>query len=304
MVPAHRLFHATLDTPDLDRSIAYFHETTGLGLIERTKEGAFLAAENGCLAVELRGGAAANLARLSFETAVEARDAERTLGKLGIEGHLRSDPFPGVRRSLRFVDPCGTEIELFCSGDHVPSSAARAVGVKPLKLGHVARVCPDPSRLAAFYEQTLGFRVSDWLGDFFVFLRCDADHHAVNFFRGPGNALHHMAFELKDMSHMQGACDVLAQARIPIGWGPIRQSAGHNMAVYHRSNDSHVVEYYCELDQMKSEALGCFDPRPWHHDRPQRPKVWDPSIWQAGWGTPPAPQFGRSNVGEELRERS
>jgi hypothetical protein len=36
----------------------------------------------------------------------------------------------------------------------------------------------------------------------------------------------------------------------------------------------HIVELYAELDQIKSEALGYFDPRPWHVDRPQRPKAW------------------------------
>jgi hypothetical protein len=29
---------------------------------------------------------------------------------------------------------------------------------------------------------------------------------------------------------------------------------------------------------MKDEALGHFDPRPWHHDTPQRPKTWDRKI--------------------------
>jgi hypothetical protein len=28
------------------------------------------------------------------------------------------------------------------------------------------------------------------------------------------------------------------------------------------------------MDQMKDEELGYFDPRPWHEDRPQRPRDW------------------------------
>jgi EmrB/QacA subfamily drug resistance transporter len=34
------------------------------------------------------------------------------------------------------------------------------------------------------------------------------------------------------------------------------------------------ASFYIELDQLKDEALGCFDPRPWHRDTPQRPRVW------------------------------
>ena len=300
MVPVQRLSFATLVATDLERSIAYFRETTGFHLAAREGDGAFFATEMGRLAIELRRGGTAGLARLSFEMAMEVDEAARTLRALGVESRIRSDPFPGARRALSFLDPCGTEIELF-SGTDFLSSVPFGVGVKPLKLGHVARFCSDLPKVIAFYEKVLGFRVSDWVGDYFVFLRCDADHHAVNFFRGPVTQLHHMAFELKDMAHMQSACDALASARIPVGWGPLRQSAGHNMAVYHRSDDGHAVEYYCELDQMKSELLGYFDPKPWHEDHPQRPKVWDPSSWEAGWGTPPAPHFGRSKHGAELK---
>jgi hypothetical protein len=39
---------------------------------------------------------------------------------------------------------------------------------------------------------------------------------------------------------------------------------------------------------MKDEALGYFEPRPWHRDNPQRPKVWpkDPSAANL-WGPMP-----------------
>jgi hypothetical protein len=37
---------------------------------------------------------------------------------------------------------------------------------------------------------------------------------------------------------------------------------------------STIVEFYAELEQMKSEELGYFEPRRWHEDRPQQPKVW------------------------------
>ena len=297
MVPALRLSHATLEVTDIDRSIEYFDETTGLTLAARSRTSAIFAAENGQIAIVLRQGNDAGLSALTFETAVSADEAARKLGSLGVRCDLESDPLPGVAHAVNFIDPCGTRIALYC-GPARETSPDRSGGVKPFKLGHVARLCSDLPKLVSFYERALGFRVSDWIGDYFVFLRCDSDHHAINFFRGERPGLHHMAFELKDMAHMQNACEVLARARIQIGWGPLRQGAGHNMAVYHRSVDGHVVEYYCELDQMKNEVLGYFDPRPWHREFPQRPKVWDPSAWQAGWGTPPAPHFGRTPKGE------
>jgi hypothetical protein len=44
---------------------------------------------------------------------------------------------------------------------------------------------------------------------------------------------------------------------------------------------------------MKDEALGYFDPRPWHRDHPQRPKVWPREGSQSIWGPPQTPDFRR-----------
>ena len=38
------------------------------------------------------------------------------------------------------------------------------------------------------------------------------------------------------------------------------------------------------MDQMKDEALGYFDPRPWHQDRPQYPKIWPKDTLRNYWG--------------------
>jgi hypothetical protein len=60
-------------------------------------------------------------------------------------------------------------------------------------------------------------------------------------------------------------------------WGPGRHGPGHNIYTYHLNPDGFTIEMFTELDVMSSEENGYFDPRPWHHDRPQRPKVWDPA---------------------------
>jgi hypothetical protein len=106
--------------------------------------------------------------------------------------------------------------------------------------------------------------------------------------------MHHIAYELRDFSHLQTACDLFGERKIPIIWGPVRLGPGHNVAAFHRDHDDWVVEFYAELDQMKDEELGYFEPRPWHRDRPQRPKVWDAKQVAYMWGPPPTPDFLRS----------
>jgi len=43
---------------------------------------------------------------------------------------------------------------------------------------------------------------------------------------------------------------------------------------------------------MTDEALGYFEPRPWHRDHPQRPKVWSRDEGSI-WGPPPTADFFR-----------
>ena len=41
-------------------------------------------------------------------------------------------------------------------------------------------MCTDVKRVTKFYCDVLGFRESDWMADFFSFLRCGPDHHTIN----------------------------------------------------------------------------------------------------------------------------
>jgi hypothetical protein len=72
-------------------------------------------------------------------------------------------------------------------------------------------------------------------------------------------------------------------------WGPGRHIIGHNIFIYHRNTDRLIVECYTGLDQMADETLGHFEPRPWHQDQPQRPKVWPADTAGNYWsgGRPP-----------------
>lgn len=293
MIQARRLGHATFETPDLEKAIAYYTQVNGLIVAARDRNRAFLATKIGQLAVQLDLGNDSRCTKLSFEVAPDEDFAamRRDLAKDGIKSDERSDAVPGLARTLAFHDPKGTTIELFSQWNFIGANHP-VIGAGPLKLGHVAFVVNDPKTIAEFYQRVLGFRVSDWIEDFFVFLRCNADHHALNFISGRNLKVHHFAFELKDFAHMQGACDCLGQWKIPIIWGPVRLGPGHNVAIFHRNADDQVVEFYAELDQMTDDALGYFVPRPWHRDHPQRPKIWSRAEGSI-WGPPPTADFFR-----------
>jgi catechol 2,3-dioxygenase-like lactoylglutathione lyase family enzyme len=240
--------------------------------------------------LQLVKGERPRCAKLAFQVAPGSDFGEiaKWLTTQGIKSDIRSDDIPGMSKSLAFDDIKGTTIELITDWQFLTPNQSVG-GVAPFKFGHVAFVVPDVQAIADFYGKILGFRVSDWIEDIFVFMRCNPDHHTVNFVQGKRATMHHFAFQLRDFSHLENGCDVLSLNRIPIIWGPLRHGPGHNVSIYHRNPDGQVVEFYAELDQLLDEDLGFFDPRPWHEDQPQRPKVWtraNRSI--AGWGPPPS----------------
>ncbi|MCX7314567.1 MAG: VOC family protein [Hyphomicrobiales bacterium] len=295
MIKVLRIGHATFETPDLAKAIAHYTEVIGLSLVGREDKRAFLATRLGHLAIELQQGTEARCRKLSFEVAAHSEfgDLKKALQAHGVAAEERNDSVPGLPKVLSFQDPKGTTIELFREWTAI-GNREQVIGAGAFKLGHVAFVTPDPLQMAEFYGKVLGFRISDWIGDFFVFMRCNADHHSVNFIAGKSARMHHIAYELRDFSHLQTACDLFGDRKIPIIWGPVRLGPGHNVAAFHRDHDDWVVELYAELDQMKDDELGYFDPRPWHQDRPQRPKVWDAKMIAYMWGPPPTADFMRS----------
>jgi len=292
MIQTRRIGHATFETPDLDKAIDHLTTIVGLVLAEREKDRAYLASKIGMLSIALERAPHARCTRLSFEVAADTDLAavSRRLTDAGIASERRNDTAPGLSEVLTLTDPKGTAIDLFSQWRTV-GPPVDVAGASAIKLGHVAFIHSDPQEMADFYTKVLGFRISDWIEDWFVFMRCNADHHAVNFIRGDKSVMHHFAFEVRDFAALQNACDLLGRKRIPIAWGPVRLGPGHNVAIFHRDADDQMIEFYAELDQMKDETLGYWDPRPWHREFPQRPKVWTGE--RSIWGVPPGMDFQR-----------
>jgi catechol-2,3-dioxygenase len=221
-------------------------------------------------------------------------DPEQTLGEAskaltvaGIRNEIQTSRFHGLDKVIELHDPDGYAVYLYSAmvQSRVPFSGT---GIAPRKLGHVAMHAGDAKASTDFFTEQLGFRWSDWMADFFVFLRCNADHHSLNFMTSPRRGMFHVAFEVADVSQIGRACDILGIHGIPLIWGPGRHGVGHNIFTYHHDPDGNIVEVFADMDRISDERLGYFDPRPYHQDFPQRPKVWPRELVAANmWGIPP-----------------
>jgi catechol 2,3-dioxygenase-like lactoylglutathione lyase family enzyme len=214
MIKAKRFSHVTFETPDLERQIAHFTEVAGLVMAERDNGRAYFATKLCDLVAQLETGERARCARLAFQVAPQTdfNDIRRGIEAEGVCCSSRNDPAPGIAQMLSFEDPKGTVCELFAAQTPIcrPQPVA---GIGPIKLGHLAFVVAEPKQYADFYSKVLGFRVSDWIEDWFVFMRCGPDHHTINFVRGKRTQMHHVAFELKDWPQVQSACDLLGSKK-------------------------------------------------------------------------------------------
>lgn len=292
MIRASRIAYAAFETPDLEGQIDHYTKVLGLALVEMDKDAAYLSTSGDHHTVVLRKGTAARCDALGFQLprGVDLGEYAKQIGGHGIATERRSDSQPDIKDAVIFVDPKGTKIETFVEA--IPAGVGfQPAGISPNKLGHVAFTVPDLNVAVKFYCDVLGFKVSDWIGDFFAFLRCGPDHHSINLVTGQKVKMHHIAFELRDWTHIRDACDWLAKDRIPVIWGPVRHGVGNNIAIYHRNCDGQIIELFCELDRV-NEALDVYEPRRVHLNHPQTGKVWSDIPMSANiWGPQAPPDF-------------
>ena len=216
MIEVRRLGHATFTTRDLDREVHYWTNVIGLCLVHRDADRAFLATKLGQEAIALERGEPGRLKAIAFQVApgTSLRDVEAGLAEHGVKTERRSDISPGVKEAVTFSDLKGTELSVFNEYEFAKDDGLQ-LGIMPIKFGHLAYRVTDPKKHADFYCQVLGFRVSDWISDRFSFLRCGPDHHTINFARYKEEALHHIAFEVKDVARSQSGLRLPRQEEHP-----------------------------------------------------------------------------------------
>ena len=195
---------------------------------------------------------------------------------------------PEYRR--RWFSTTSTGARSSCSRNgNSPHAGEQVRGIVVNKLGHMALYAPDPDRTAKFFEDVLGFRVSDRIERKFrlhaVRLR-PSRHEFRTRSRGSRSITWRSNCGTPPTCSRPAICS--DAGRSTLLWGPVRHGPGHNIATYHRNPDGYLVELYYDMDRMVDEELGYFEPRPWHRDRPQRPKTWI-GLPRDVWGVGPAP---------------
>ena len=254
MIRVRKIAHASYEMPDLEQQVAYYTDILGLTLTAKEKDAAYLANAIDHHAVVLRGGPEVKCVHIGFQLGPDDElDAfEKQTAAHGIKTARRKDSEPTISDMVTFEDPKGTVIEVFKRPEPAPQKFQRA-GVVPHKLGHVAFHVADVKGVTNFYCDVLGFRVSDWLGDFMCFLRCNSAHHRIAILPGPP-CLNHVAYDMLSVDDMMCGASRLRQRGTELRWGPGRHTAGNNAFSYFTTPNGFAVEYTADLEEVDFET--------------------------------------------------
>jgi catechol 2,3-dioxygenase-like lactoylglutathione lyase family enzyme len=276
--------HVDLAVPDYDKQRDFYTNYWGLTPVVEEPGLMFLAAEGSPeqYVVRLRKDAEKRMELWAFgaKDAAAVNTLAERLAQSGVQ--LVSEPgkldTPGGGYGFRFFDVEGRTVEI--SAD-VAVRQHRKIEEKesiPVRLSHLVINSPNPERTVAFYQQHLGFALSDTLmsphmGEVMWFLRCSSSHHSIAIARCPHVSLHHASFEMRGLDEYMRGTGRLLRAGVEKIWGPGRHMAGNNTFSYFLDPQGNTVEYTTELEEIDEDT--------WH---PHLYDFSDPEITDQ-WGT-------------------
>jgi 2,3-dihydroxy-p-cumate/2,3-dihydroxybenzoate 3,4-dioxygenase len=148
---------------------------------------------------------------------------------------------------FRFFDPDGRAMEVVTGGTPRAYRTLDKGEAVPIGISHVVFHSPNHAGLVEFYERALGFRLSDWIGNFMGFLRCNPAHHRIAVLPGPP-ALNHIAFDVSSVDELMRGLGRMHESGVTLSWGPGRHTAGDNTFCYFLTPNGNAVEYTSDLE--------------------------------------------------------
>lgn len=247
--------YAAYGVPDLEAERRFYRDVWGLREVGEQGGLRYFAAEGSPEhhVVRLRESPVRRLDAIGLAAGSRAdvRALFERVGQAGCRNIFAPRPLtePGGGYGFRFFSPDGLSFEISCDVELGPSRQLRRWEGIPQRISHVVLHSPDHQAAVRFFVDVLGFRLSDWLGDFMAFLRCNRWHHRLAILPGPP-CLNHVAYDMLGVDDMMRGIGRLKQLNVPIAWGPGRHTAGNNTFSYFTTPAGNVVEYTAELDEV------------------------------------------------------
>ena len=184
----------------------------------------------------------------------------------------------GVKALISFEDPCGNRVEAFHGGidaaEHfVPSRSISGFRTGALGMGHAVLTVKDIASAAPFYQDVLGFRLTDYMETPFKahFFHVNARHHSLAMIETGANGLHHLMFECLSLDDIGQGYDLALAEEQRVSTTLGRHSNDFMTSFYMRSPSPFLVEYgwggrNVDPATWRANKMDC-GPSLWGHDR-------------------------------------
>ena len=175
--------------------------------------------------------------------------AQATLAAGGtVEQSSSAAQDPAGGQSLRIRDSDGRCIEIV-HGDALRDADTPPPRDQPTRLAHAVLNSHAVEHTRAFFEQALGFALSDRTR-IMAFMNCNADHHSIALGDTDNDALNHIAFLMPTLDDVMRGGGRMADAGMRPQWGPGRHGPGDNAFNYFVDPFGIVIEYTAEVEQI------------------------------------------------------
>ncbi len=237
---------------DPDRLAAFYRDAWGLEPVAHSGDARFFAGTGSdpyilALMPGEKPGLAAVTFRCASATAMDDVAARAASAGFTAGQGPSPDDRPGGGTMIDLNGPNGCRIRLV-HGDTLRAARPARMDL-PQRLSHVNINTGDVDGLAQFYQDVLGFRLTD-RSKLMAFLCCNTDHHSVVLADAPVEGLNHIAFHLPALEGVMIASGRMRDHGFDIGWGVGRHGPGNNVFAYFVDPEGYVIEHTADILQV------------------------------------------------------
>jgi catechol 2,3-dioxygenase len=261
--PAGQLRSIAIGVTDLDAAERFYNDTWHLQTVAKTADAVYLrGAGQFHHILALHRSRQPDVRTVTFSVASPADLEAIAASTPAAGGRVLSGPAavdePGGGTAVTIADPQGRVLR-FVHGDERHDAQAHADA--PSRITHVVFNSADVAAAQRFYEEALGFRLSDRT-KIMAFMRCNSDHHSIALADSNADTLNHIAFVMPDLDAVMRGAGRMRDAGWPIEWGVGRHGPGNNVFAYFVGPDDFVIEYTADVLQV-DDAYKVGGPSDW-----------------------------------------
>jgi 2,3-dihydroxybiphenyl 1,2-dioxygenase len=252
MHPVTQLGYLAFEVRSLDAWRTFAEKTLGLTVGEELAGGGFtLRMDNHQQRFFIEPGELDDVACIGWQVAdaatLEALAARLPASRWGTPAECARRH---VQALIKLEDPAGIPLELFCGPALAPAPAGTRFVANELGLGHVVIGADDPAHSIAFYQDVLGFRLSDYVRCTYfghdvdiAFFHVNGRHHSLAIGKRHQKRMHHFLLEVEQVDAVGHAFDRALRSKVPIAQTLGKHPNDHMFSFYALTPSGFQFEY-------------------------------------------------------------